>query len=103
MDTVYSYKDIVLQPAYSEIESRSKLDASVEFLGKVFESAALPANMKCTIDFKKARELSEAGYFYVLHRFYDYGDIINWIIENQDMKTISISIGVNKKDYDFID
>jgi GMP reductase len=103
MNTAYSYKDIALQPAYSEIGSRSKLDASVEFLGKVFESAALPANMKCTIDFKKARELSESGYFYVLHRFYDYEDIINWMIENKDMKTISISIGVNKKDYDFID
>ena len=31
-DKAYSYKDIVLQPAYSQIESRSKLDASVEFL-----------------------------------------------------------------------
>ena len=55
MKTTYSYKDIVLQPAYSEIDSRSKLDASVEFLGKVFESVAVPANMKCTIDFKKAK------------------------------------------------
>ena len=103
MNTFYSYKDIVLQPAYSEIQSRSSLDASVKFLGKTFESAAIPANMKCTIDFKKARELSEAGYFYVLHRFYDYDEILDWMIKNKDMKTISISVGVNKKDRDFID
>jgi len=103
MKTSYSYKDIVLQPAYSEVRSRSKLDASVEFLGRRFESAAIPANMKCTVDFKKAKELSEAGYFYVLHRFYDYKDILDWMIENKDMRTISISIGVNKKDYNFID
>ena len=103
MKTSYSYKDIVLQPSYSEVRSRSKLDASVEFLGRRFESAAIPANMKCTIDFKKAKELSEAGYFYVLHRFYDYEDILDWMIENEDMRTISISIGVNKKDYNFID
>ena len=103
MNTFYSYKDIVLQPAYSEIQSRSSLDASVKFLGKTFESAAIPANMKCTIDFKKARELSEGGYFYVLHRFYDYNEILDWMIENKDMKTISISVGVNKKDRDFID
>jgi hydrogenase maturation factor len=103
MKTSYSYKDIVLQPAYSEVRSRSKLDASVEFLGRRFESAAIPANMKCTVDFKKAKELSEAGYFYVLHRFYDYEDILDWMVENKDMRTISISIGVNKKDYDFID
>jgi GMP reductase len=102
-DISYSYKDIVLQPAYSEVESRSSLDVSVEFLGKTFESVAIPANMKCTINFKKARELSEAGYFYVLHRFYDYEDILDWMIKNQEMETISISIGVNKKDYDFID
>jgi len=103
MNTFYSYKDIVLQPAYSEIKSRSSLDASVKFLGKTFESAAIPANMKCTINFNKARELSEAGYFYVLHRFYDYDKILDWMIENKDMKTISISVGVNKKDREFID
>jgi GMP reductase len=103
MNTSYSYKDIVLQPSYSEIRSRSSLDASVKFLGKTFESAAIPANMKCTINFKKARELSEAGYFYVLHRFYDYEDILDWMVENEDMKTISISVGVNKKDHNFID
>ena len=103
MNTFYSYKDIVLQPAYSEIRSRSSLDASVKFLGKTFESAAIPANMKCTIDFNKAKELSQAGYFYVLHRFYDYDEILDWMIENKDMETISISVGVNKKDRDFID
>ena len=42
MNTFYSYKDIVLQPAYSEIQSRSSLDVSVKFLGKTFESAAIP-------------------------------------------------------------
>jgi len=103
METLYSYKDIVLQPAYSEATSRSELDASVEFLGRRFESVAIPANMKCTIDFKKAVQLSEAGYFYVLHRFYDYDEIVKWVEDNQLIKTISISIGVNKKDYNLID
>jgi GMP reductase len=74
----------------------------VEFLGKKFKSVAIPANMKCTIDFKKAKELSEAGYFYVLHRFYDYNDIYNWVKDNQDLKTISISVGVNEKDWELV-
>ena len=103
MKTLYSYKDIVLQPAYSEVRSRSELDASVEFLGRRFKSAAIPANMKCTIDFKKAEELSQAGYFYVLHRFYDYDEILQWIENNQHLDTISISLGVNEKDYKFVD
>ena len=102
MNTAYSYDNIVLTPKYSEIMSRSKLDTSVEFLGKKFKSVAIPANMKCTIDFKKAKELSEAGYFYVLHRFYDYNDIYNWVKDNQDLKTISISVGVNEKDWELV-
>ena len=102
MNTAYSYDNIVLTPKYSEIKSRSKLDASVEFLGKKFKSVAIPANMKCTIDFKKAQELSEAEYFYVLHRFYDYDDIYDWVKDNQDLKTISISVGVNEKDYELV-
>jgi GMP reductase len=102
MNIAYSYNNIVLTPKYSEIKSRSKLDASVYFLGKKFKSVAIPANMKCTIDFKKARELSEAGYFYVLHRFYDYDDIYDWVKDGQDLKTISISVGVNEKDYELV-
>ena len=102
MKTAYSYDNIVLTPKYSEIKSRSKLDTSVEFLGKKFKSVAIPANMKCTINFEKAIELSEAGYFYVLHRFYDYDAIYNWVSENQDLKTISISVGVNEKDWELV-
>ena len=102
MNTAYSYDNIVLTPKYSEIQSRSKLDTSVEFLGKKFKSVAIPANMKCTIDFRKARELSQFGYFYVLHRFYDYDDIYNWVKDGQDLKTISISVGVNEKDYELV-
>ena len=102
MNTAYSYDNIVLTPKYSEIKSRSKLDASVEFLGKKFKSVAIPANMKCTIDFEKAKELSEAGYFYVLHRFYEYNDIYDWVRQNQDLKTISISVGVNEKDWELV-
>ena len=103
MKTLYSYKDIVLQPSYSDIKSRSELDVTKEFLGRKFNSVSIPANMKCTIDFDKALQLSEAGYFYVLHRFYDYDQILKWVEESQFIKTISISIGVNSKDYKFID
>jgi GMP reductase len=102
MNKAYSYDNIVLTPKYSEVRSRSNLDTSVDFLGKKFKSVAMPANMKCTIDFTKAEELSEAGYFYVLHRFYDYDHIYDWVKNNQDLKTISISIGVNEKDYELV-
>jgi GMP reductase len=97
-----SYKDIVITPAYSEIISRSRVNTEVKFGPKKFLSPAMPANMICTIDFKKAEELSENKYFYVLHRFYDYKEIYQWIKNNQDLRTISISIGVGQKDKDLI-
>jgi GMP reductase len=62
----------------------------------------LPSNRACTIDFKKAEELSEAGYFYTLHRFYKYSEVLHWVLKNQNLKTISISIGVKGVDYDFL-
>lgn len=102
MQTLYSYKDIVLEPKYSEIKSRKELDCSVKLLDRVFKSAAIPANMKCTISFRLAEQLSQEGYFYVLHRFYDYKDILEWIRNNQHLKTISISIGVGEKDKDLV-
>ena len=98
---MYSYKDIVLLPEYSEFTSRTETNKNVKFLDRTFNSVAIPANMKCTINFSKAVELAEQQYFYVLHRFYDYEKIFNWIKHNQDI-FISISVGVKQQDYDFI-
>lgn len=97
-----SYKDVVIRPAYSKIKSRSDVNTKVKFGPQTFKSPAIPANMICTIDFEKAKELSENGYFYSLHRFYDYKEIYKWIKDNQNLKTISISIGVGQKDKDLI-
>lgn len=99
---MYSYKDIVLQPEYSEVISRKNANCKPIFLGKEFNSVAIPANMKCTIDFAKAIDLSEKGYFYILHRFYNFIEIIDWLVCNQDLPTISISVGTQKTDYELI-
>lgn len=99
----YSYNEIVLEPGYSETIHRGDLNCNSQFLGREFNSVAIPANMKCVIDFKLAEKLSELNYFYVLHRFYDYISIINWIEKNQHLKTISISIGVNEIDRNLLD
>jgi len=97
MNRHLSYKDIVLLPDYSEVESRTQADCKPVFLGKKFNSVAIPANMRCTIDFKKAVELAEQDYFYILHRFYNYDEIIDWVGVNQDIY-ISISVGVKEED-----
>jgi len=103
MKQALSYKDVVLLPKYSEVLSRDEISTKVIFCNKEFNCPVLPANMACTINFKIASELSEAGYFYILHRFYDYNEIFKWVIENQNLKTISLSVGVKDKDYDFLE
>lgn len=102
MNKFYSYKDIVLQPNYSEIISRKYTDCKPKFLDKTFNSVAIPANMRCTIDFTTAVDLAENNYFYILHRFYDYYQIIDWIGCIQDIY-VSISVGVKPEDHIFIE
>lgn len=64
-----SYSDIFLKPRYSKHNSRSEIDVSVNFGHTKFKVPVVPANMKCTINQKLARWMSEAGYFYIMHRF----------------------------------
>ena len=103
MKQMLSYKDVVLLPNYSEIESRNHIDTEVDFLGFKFKCPVVPANMACCIDFKTAQTLAKAGYFYILHRFYDESSqIIPWLAKSQGSFPLSISIGVKKSDIDFL-
>ena len=103
MKQMLSYKDIVLLPSYSEIRSRDDVNTEINFLGFKFKSPAVPANMACCIDFKTAETLGSGGYFYILHRFYDYyTQILPWIMKNQEKFPISISVGVKEDDRDFL-
>ena len=101
MNKFYSYKDIVLQPNYSEVVSRKNANCRPEFLGNTFNSVAIPANMRCTIDFATAINLAESNHFYILHRFYNYKDILDWIRRNQGIY-LSISIGVKHEDKELL-
>ena len=100
-----SYKDIHLIPNYSTLVSRNDADTSIE-LGKYnFKLPVTPSNMASTIDFDKAEYLGENGYFYVLHRFYPYKDILDWLHIVKDKKNfpISLSIGIKQRDLELID
>lgn len=103
MNEALSYKDIVLYPQYSEIKSRDDVNTSINFLGYSFKSPVVPANMACCINFKNAEILAKNGYFYILHRFYDYTlDVIPWLSKNKNSFPLSVSVGVKECDYDFL-
>lgn len=96
-----NYSDICLIPNYGILNSREDADVSIDFGGRRWRLPIIPANMKDTISFELAEWMEANDYFYILHRFYPYEDIYNWIKHNQE-RYISISVGVNGIDRDFL-
>lgn len=101
MNRALEYSSVWLVPKMCIVNSRSECDTSVFAAGRKWKVPIMPANMKCTIDFTLARWLATHDYFYILHRFYTYEEIIDWVGKNQDM-FISLSLGVKEGDYEFI-
>jgi len=97
-----AYSDVTLIPRKGVVSSRSECSTAVDFLGQTFKTPIIPANMKCSISFDIAVEMSRMRNFYILHRFYDYEQILEWIGRHQHLETISISIGVQEKDIDLV-
>lgn len=96
------YENISLIPKLGVLDSRSKADVGVDFFGKNFKLPIIPANMKAVINESLSKWLSENDYFYIMHRF-DL-DLFNFVkIANQEnWKTISISLGVKNEDKELI-
>lgn len=101
MDIHYSYQDIFLKPSYSPFESRNEISTGVSLGDRSFRLPVIPANMKCVIDHKIAENLSENGYFYIMHRFGYNLDFVREANE-RNWKTISISVGVKAEDVTFL-
>ncbi len=101
-----NYKDIHLIPNYSDLKSRSQADTFVDFGKFTFKLPIVPANMASCIDTTKATWLAQNGYFYIMHRFYDYDTILNWMRRMNNCKDllsfVSISVGIKKRDIDLI-
>jgi len=96
----YSYDDIFLIPKYSELNSRTEADTSINFLGHSFKLPVFPSNMESVINESICRQLALNGYFYVMHRFnvkvYDF-------VKSMQDTLVSISIGVNSENDYFKD
>ena len=96
------YSDVVLVPKYSTTQSRGAIDVSCRFGSQLFSLPVIPANMKTVIDAELAKTLSDAGFFYVMHRFgvsnYEFVKNAN----SQNLKCISISVGVKQFDIDVL-
>ena len=101
-----NYKDIHLVPNYSDLRSRAQADTFVDFGKFTFKLPIVPANMASCIDMTKATWLAQNGYFYIMHRFYEYDEILNWMRRMNKCKDvlpfISISIGIKQRDVELM-
>jgi GMP reductase len=91
------YVDVALIPRRSQLSSRAEADPSVRLGPKKFKLPVVPANMKSVISTRLAQEMSEAGYFYIMHRFGICP--IEFCREAKDWETLSLSVGVKQKDF----
>lgn len=101
MERALEYSQVWLVPKMCIVNSRSECDTTISFAGRRWRVPIMPANMKCTIDFTLARWLASHDYFYILHRFYQYDEIGQWVKENQDI-FISLSLGVKEGDHNLV-
>lgn len=110
MEPYYSYQDVFLKPRYSPYHSRSNADTSISFGPRCFKIPVVPANMVCAIDTNLARWMSANDYFYIMHRFnVDHSHPVNQdnmafvkLANEENWKTVSISIGVQEEDKEFL-
>lgn len=101
-----NYKDIHLIPNYSDLKSRAEADTSVKLGDFTFKLPIVPANMASCISYEKATWLAQNGYFYIMHRFHEYDEILNWMRRMNKCKDllpfISISVGIKERDVDML-
>jgi len=97
------YSDVVLVPKLSNIESRGTVDVSCNFGSHMFNLPVVPANMRTVMNEHLAKDLSDRGHFYIMHRF----DISNYhfvkTANEEHWKTISISVGVKSSDIETLE
>lgn len=100
--TSLKYSDVCLVPNYSECESRSTCDTSVDLFGVKYKLPVIPANMKAVISADQCKWLANNGYFYIMHRF-DI-DVVTFVdkANREGWPLVSISLGVNQKDREIL-
>ncbi len=97
-----TFDDVLLQPKYSDVESRSNIDVSVQ-LGEIrLAHPIIPANMKSIVGRDMVYEINEACGLAILHRFMTIEEQLNIaedVIDNYGHTAkFAVSIGIKDND-----
>jgi IMP dehydrogenase len=103
----YTFSDVLIQPKYSEIESRSKVDISTKIGNCILRLPILSANMKTITGAKMAATIARYGGLGILHRFCTIEENVHmlkeaFIISGEEITgkhpNIGVSIGVKDEE-----
>jgi IMP dehydrogenase len=94
----YTFDDILITPAYSDIESRQEIDTSIDFLGLPLKIPIISANMDYITGPKMLTTMYNLGGLGILHRFAPWEVIKEDIITLYEKEAIPIIFSVGIRD-----
>jgi len=100
-----TFDDVLLVPQHSTVESRSKVDISVNWGGLHFAHPIIPANMKTVTGEDMALKIIKSGGLAILHRFMDVKEqlqIANRVFDNHGNENFAVSIGIKPADREVV-
>ena len=101
-----TFDDVLLVPQHSTVESRSKVDISVNWRGMHFEHPIIPANMQTVTGKEMAMAVAKSGGLAILHRFMDAKEQIRTaeeIFDAHGNEHFAVSVGVKPSDKEMVD
>src|ERR1700686_2443736 len=85
MRETFTFADVLLEPKYSEIKSRSEIDLSVKLSkGIELKLPFIPANMKNIVGKEMIKEVYKKGMLSLTHRFAFIKEQIDLLLELRD-------------------
>ena len=96
MQKQLQYKDIILRPNKSNVNSRNMCDISTYIGTKKYASPVCCANMQSLLTPEICKIFDDRNWFYVYHRINGVSDVENFVktANIEKWKTVSISIGI---------
>src|SRR5574339_34062 len=100
-----TFDDVLLVPQHSTVESRSKVDISVNWKGFEFNHPIIPANMKTVTGMDMTVEIIRNGGLAILHRFMSPDEQISIVEDIVDMggaNHFATFVGVKGQDKEMV-
>ena len=99
----YTFDDVLLVPQHSSIPSRSNIDTSVEFNGRIcLDIPIISANMKTVTGPHMAETIAHLGGMGILHRFEPMQDQIRHF-QSSGTNIVGVSVGIKREDKDAVE